>query len=142
MTFVVHGELSVKTSRNTEVIDITNLVRNWIESKEIKDGILAISSEHTTAGVTINEGENRLMEDIGNHLKKLVPEGAGYQHDKVDNNAHAHIATTLIGASCTLSILSGSLGLGTWQRILFVEFDGPRQRRVRCAFIGTRMSSS
>jgi secondary thiamine-phosphate synthase enzyme len=136
MTLVHHGQLSVKTARNTEVIDITGLIRDWVQKQEIKDGILTVSSMHTTAGVTINEGENRLMQDIGDQLLKLVPRGAGYQHDRVDNNAHAHIAATLIGPSVTLSILSGSLGLGTWQRVLFVECDGPRQRTVRCTIIG------
>jgi len=112
------------------------MIRNWIRSEGFSDGILTVSSVHTTAGVTINEGENRLMEDIGMHLSKLVPEGAGYQHDMVDNNAHAHIAATLIGSSATLSVVSASLDLGTWQRVLFVEFDGPRSRTIRCSFVG------
>ena len=120
MTKVSHTKLSVKTTDDIEVIDITEIIRNWIQSEGFSDGILTISSLHTTAGVTINEGENRLMEDIGMHLSKLVPEGAGYQHDKVDNNAHAHIAATLIGSSATLSVESKSLGLGTWQRVLSV----------------------
>ncbi len=98
MTKVLHTKLSVKTTTDVEVIDITEMIRNWIRSEGFLDGILTISSVHTTAGVTINEGENRLMEDIGMHLSKLVPEGAGYQHDKVDNNAHAHIAATLISS--------------------------------------------
>jgi len=136
MTKVLHTKLSVKTTDDVEVIDITEIIRNWIQSEGFSDGILTISSLHTTAGVTINEGENRLMEDIGMHLSKLVPEGAGYQHDKVDNNAHAHIAATLIGSSVTLSVESKSLGLGTWQRVLFVEFDGPRSRTIRCSFVG------
>ena len=115
---------------------VVGVVQDLCQNNQISDGILALSSEHTTAGITINEGEGRLMEDIGRHLLKLVPEGAGYQHDKIDHNAHAHIAATLIGASVTLSITSSSLGLGTWQRILFVEFDGPRRRKVRCSFVG------
>ncbi len=137
MTSVQHGELSVNTTRNIQVIDITEIVRDWAQKQQLKDGILSVSSVHTTAGVTINEGESRLMEDIGDHLVKLVPKGAGYQHDRVDNNAHAHIAATLIGPSVTLPLISGSLGLGTWQRVLFVEFDGPRRRTVTCTFIGS-----
>lgn len=136
MTKVLHTKLSVKTTDDVVVIDITEIIRDWMQSKDISDGILTISSVHTTAGVTINEGESRLMEDIGMHLSKLVPEGAGYQHDKVDNNAHAHIAATLIGSSVTLSVVSKSLDLGTWQRVLFVEFDGPRSRTIRCSFVG------
>ena len=136
MTTVHHGELSVKTARKVEVIDISNLVRDWVQKQEVRDGILTVSSMHTTAGITINEGESRLMQDIGEHLLKLVPRGAGYQHDRIDNNAHAHIASTLIGPSVNLSIQSGTLGLGTWQRVLFVEFDGPRRRTVRCTLVG------
>ena len=136
MTKVLHTKLSVKSTAHVEVIDITEMIRKWIQSEGFSDGILTISSLHTTAGVTINEGESRLMEDIGMHLSKLVPEGAGYHHDKVDNNAHAHIAATLIGSSATLSVVSKSLDLGTWQRVLFVEFDGPRSRSIRCSFVG------
>ncbi len=136
MTKVLHTKLSVKTTADVEVIDITEMIRNWIQSEGFSDGILTISSAHTTAGITINEGESRLMEDIGMHLSKLVPKGAGYQHDQVDNNAHAHIAATLIGSSATLSVESKSLDLGTWQRVLFVEFDGPRSRTIRCSFVG------
>ncbi len=136
MTKVLHTKLSVKTTDHVEVIDVTEMIREWIRSEGFSDGILTISSVHTTAGVTINEGESRLMEDIGMHLSKLVPEGAGYQHDRVDNNAHAHIAATLIGFSATLSVESKSLGLGTWQCVLFVEFDGPRSRTIRCSFVG------
>lgn len=134
---VKHGKITVPTTSSVEVIDITGNVLDWVKSNKLVDGLLVISSMHTTAGITINEGEKRLMEDIGTHLTKLVPEGAGYQHDRVDNNAHAHISATLIGSSVTVSIISGSLGFGTWQRILFVEFDGPRRRTVQCSFVGT-----
>ena len=136
MTKVLHTKFSVTTTKRVEVIDITEMIRNWVKNEEVTDGILTISSVHTTAGITINEGEHGLMEDIGTHLSKLVPRGAGYQHDRIDNNAHAHIAATLISSSTILSVESEFLGLGTWQRILFVEFDGPRSRTVTCTSVG------
>lgn len=63
-------------------------------------------------------------------MNTLVPKGKGYQHDQIDNNAHAHLRSVLLGSSVTIPIENGSLALGTWQSIFFVECDGPRRREV------------
>ncbi|MHA1232399.1 MAG: secondary thiamine-phosphate synthase enzyme YjbQ, partial [Candidatus Helarchaeota archaeon] len=74
--------------------------------------------------------ENRLIKDIENTLLKLVPKGAGYKHDQIDDNAHSHIIAALIGNSLSIPIINGSAELGSWQSILFIELDGPRSRTV------------
>ena len=133
---VVHGQVEIKSSRSMEVIDITGMVQSWTVDNNAEDGILTVFSVHTTAGLTINEAESGLMHDIETHLSKIVPSRAGYRHDRIDNNAHSHIMTSLLGPSETVIVKSGRLTLGTWQRILFVECDGPRSRRVVVTFVG------
>ncbi len=96
----------------------------------MSEGICLINTRHTTAGIIINENEGGLKEDILDLLNKLVPTGAGYKHDRIDDNADSHLRTVLLGASEALPILEGKLELGTWQRIFFAEMDGPRSRTV------------
>lgn len=133
---VVHGQVEVKSNRSMEVIDITEIVQSWVAENNVADGILTVFSVHTTAGLTINEAESGLMQDIVKQLSKIVPPQAGYRHDRIDDNAHSHIITSLLGPSETVTVRSGRLALGTWQRILFVECDGPRSRRVAITFVG------
>jgi len=133
---VMHGRIPVKSNKSVEVIDITEMVQSWIAENNVEDGILTVFSVHTTAGLTINEAESGLMQDIETQLSKIVPPHAGYQHDRVDHNAHAHIITSLLGPSETVTVKSGKLALGTWQSILFVECDGPRSRRIAVSFVG------
>jgi secondary thiamine-phosphate synthase enzyme len=133
---VVHGQVSVKSNKSVEVIDITGMVQSWVADNNAEDGILTVFSSHTTAGLTINEAESGLMQDLEMQLSKIVPPQAGYRHDRIDDNAHSHIMTSLLGPSETVIVKSGTLALGTWQRILFVECDGPRSRRVAVTFVG------
>ncbi len=121
------GVLSIKTSRRVEIIDITGLVERSLE----KDGGLAvIYSPHTTTAIVINEAESGLLEDILDFMERLVPYGKGYRHDRIDSNADAHLKASILGNSVVVPVENGKLMLGTWQRILFIEFDGPRSRRV------------
>jgi secondary thiamine-phosphate synthase enzyme len=71
-----------------------------------------------------------LINDILNLLQRIVPTGAGYQHDRGDGNAHAHLQATLLGNSVIIPVEMRRLALGTWQRILFFELDGPRRRNI------------
>ncbi|WP_456469564.1 secondary thiamine-phosphate synthase enzyme YjbQ [Archaeoglobus sp.] len=121
------GVLSIKTSRRVEIVDITGLVERSLE----KDGGLAvIYSPHTTTAIVINEAESGLLEDILDFMERLVPYGKGYRHDRIDSNADAHLKASILGNSVVVPVENGKLMLGTWQRILFIEFDGPRNRRV------------
>jgi secondary thiamine-phosphate synthase enzyme len=85
--------------------------------------------EHTTAGLSVNEAEPRLLGDIERALTELVPE-SGWDHDEIDDNADAHLRSMLLGRDVTIPVADGTLGLGTWQSILLVECDGPRTRTV------------
>ena len=119
-------EITLKTTKRVEIIDITGEVEKCIEGGDLA----VVYTPHTTTSVFINEGESGLLEDILEFMEKLVPFGKGYKHDRIDSNADAHLKATILGNSAVIPIENGRLALGTWQRILFVEFDGPRTRRV------------
>ena len=128
-------QLKIETSKRIELVDITSQVQEEVRKSEIPEGICLISTRHTTAGVIINENESGLKEDILDLLNKLVPAGAGYRHDRIDNNADSHLRAVLLGASETLPVSEGKLELGTWQRIFFAEMDGPRSRTVNVTLL-------
>ncbi len=122
--------IEIETKRSIEVVDITSQVQKAVEDSKLESGLCLVFTLHTTTGVAINEGEPGLIQDILNLMSTLVPRGAGYMHDRSDGNAHAHLQAVLLGNSATIPVERGRLILGTWQRILFLELDGPRHRRV------------
>ncbi len=122
--------IEIDTTKQAEVIDITPSVERELIASTVQSGICLIYTLHTTTGITINEADGNLIQDIIRLLETIVPEGAGYQHDRSDGNAHAHLRAVLIGNSAVIPIEKGRPVLGTWQRILFIEQDGPRHRRV------------
>ncbi len=122
--------IEIRTSKRVEIVDITSEVQKEVEKSGVKDGIAVVYTQHTTTAVIINENESGLREDIVFVLDKLIPRGAGYMHDTIDNNADSHLRAIFLGNSVVVPITNGRLDLGTWQRIMFVELDGPRTRRV------------
>jgi secondary thiamine-phosphate synthase enzyme len=128
--------VKVNTSQRVEIHDITPDVEAVLKNSGIVEGILNVYSIHSTSGVVINENESGLVKDFQLALQRLVPEGAGYQHDRIDNNADSHIRGFLLGGSETIPVENGRLMLGTWQSIFFVELDGPRQRKLTVTVMG------
>jgi len=120
----------VRTGSRVEIVDITSKVKEVVRESGIADGIALIYTKHTTTAIIVNEGESRLIEDILSMIKSIIPTGAGYMHDQIDNNADAHLRAILFGNSVVIPIDKGRLDLGTWQSILFIELDGPRTRKV------------
>jgi secondary thiamine-phosphate synthase enzyme len=132
-------EVDVHTSQGEEMVDITRLVEEAVKSSALQEGVVNIYSRHSTSAVVINENEAGLVEDFLVALEKLVPTGAGYLHDRIDNNAHSHIRGFLVGGSQTLPFAEGRLMLGTWQSIFFVELDGPRHRKLTVTVLGSKI---
>ena len=122
------NKIKLRTSKKIELLNITSQVSESV--KGIKSGICVVFSKHTTTGIILNENENGLKNDILDFLAQTVPEGEGYRHDRIDNNAHSHIMSIFLGSSETIPIENGKLTLGTWQSIFFVECDGPRSREA------------
>ena len=121
--------INVKTRSRIEMVDITALVQKEISKSKTSDGLCLVYVPHTTAGITINEGADpAVCKDIMNKLNELVPANAGYLH--MEGNADSHIKASLMGSSVYVMVENGRLVLGTWQKIFFCEFDGPRSRRA------------
>jgi secondary thiamine-phosphate synthase enzyme len=122
--------IEIGTKESTELIDITQNVKEIVSRKGVDSGVCVIFTKHTTTGIIINENETGLRSDILKLLNELVPTGKGYLHDQIDSNAHSHLRAVVLGSSETIPIENGTLVLGTWQSVLFVECDGPRRREV------------
>ena len=122
--------LNVTSAQRTQLLDITDAVARACQSERAGDAVALVYCPHTTAGVLIQEAEPGLLRDLEAWLARAIPEGGTYQHDRIDDNAASHLRAVLAGASVIVPIRNGRLALGTWQRILFVELDGPRQRHI------------
>lgn len=121
------GKISLSTAAHMEFIDITSQLRRVVEENDIENGLLTVYSPHTTAGITINEGADPdVQRDLLGVFQQLVPQKFPYRHR--EGNSPSHMMTTLTGSSATMIIAKGSIQLGTWQRLFFCEYDGPRNR--------------
>ncbi|MFW9818484.1 MAG: secondary thiamine-phosphate synthase enzyme YjbQ [Candidatus Thorarchaeota archaeon] len=123
----------LKTSSREILVDISNEVQKIVRSSNIQEGICRVFVPHTTAGITINENADpSVIKDISSFLCKLIPKGGGlgYSYRHREGNSDAHIKCSLTGHSVDIIIHENRLMLGTWQGIMFAEYDGPRNRRV------------
>ena len=121
--------LHLKTSRRTELVNITAEVNRCLAASGISTGVCHLYVPHTTAGITINEGDDPdVARDMEAAFDRMVPRDAGYKH--YEGNSDSHIKATLAGASQSVLIEGGQLHLGRWQAIFFCEFYGPRNREV------------
>ena len=128
------GEISVRTVRRTQLLDITAGVAKMVQDSGVHSGICYVYVPHTTAAVLINESDDpAVAADIEAALARLVPQNAGYRH--AEGNSDSHIKAALVGSSATIFIGGGQLELGRWQGIFFCEFDGPRTRRLRVKIV-------
>ena len=128
-TRIMQYEFILSTSKKQELIDITSRINNIIKNSKIKSGICNVFAAHATAAIIINENyDPNICLDLLDALNKLIPAGI-WRHDRVDGNADAHIKSAILGSSETIPIKNGSLELGRWQSVAFVELDGPRSNR-------------
>jgi len=122
-------EIKLQTSGRTDFVDVTSRVQSAVGELGLESGAVLVFNPHTTAGVTINEGADPdVVRDMTASFDKLVPWQDGYRH--AEGNAAAHIKATMFGSSVTIPVEGGSLQLGTWQKIWFCDFDGPRSRKI------------
>ncbi|MDH5401472.1 MAG: secondary thiamine-phosphate synthase enzyme YjbQ [Candidatus Heimdallarchaeota archaeon] len=130
-------EFSVKSETHTEIIDITDKVIDVIKKHNFKSGAVILYTPHTTASLTINEGwDPEVKGDIIRFLKKLIPWNEDlFNHS--EGNSAAHIKSILIGNSTTIIVEDGLIQLGTWEKIFFCDFDGPRIRKVLIQFLAS-----
>ena len=133
---VFSGELSLNTRRRVDLLDITAEVKGMVQESGISEGIALIYSSHTTTAVFINENEANLLRDVEAALERTIPREGGYGHNRIDDNADAHLRAILVGNSLCVPVTGGRLDLGTWQSVFFAELDGPRRRRVMVKVVG------
>jgi secondary thiamine-phosphate synthase enzyme len=136
--------INVQTRRKRDFIDITDRVKDVVQRSRVKNGLVLIRSMHTTAAVTVNENVDDLVpQDLLDSLEKISPSESSYRHNTyirfsgvgTDTGA-AHVHASLIGSDVILPIKGGSLLLGTFEGILFLEFSGPRERKVLVQVLG------
>jgi secondary thiamine-phosphate synthase enzyme len=122
--------IGLTTREHNAMVDITERVRDVVSESGVREGVCTVFTRHATAAVTINENADpNIGVDFLSSLRKLVIEHDGWLHDRVDDNAAAHIKSALVGPSESIPIERGELSLGTWQNVFFCEFDGPRSER-------------
>jgi secondary thiamine-phosphate synthase enzyme len=112
------------------MVDLTARVAAIVARSEVAEGLCSVYVPHATAAVVINENDDpNVCVDVLDALDRLIPPGK-WRHDRVDGNAAAHIQATILGPGETIPVCEGRLQLGTWQAVMLVELDGPRERRV------------
>lgn len=126
--------LTVQSHKKREIIDLTEAVNAKIRAGKIRNGVCVIFSQHTTTAVTVGEMEEGLVQDFLEFIEKIVPQ-MEFRHTHQPDHAPDHLIGELIGPSLTIPIVGGKLALGTWQRVIFVELDGPRERTVSISLI-------
>ena len=130
----VHGGLlRFDTEGNGQIVDLTEGVGRIVKGASLERGIVTVFARGSTVAVTTMEYEPGGVHDFTALLEKLIPSGAGYEHNRLnhDTNAHAHLRAAVIGPSESIPFVDGQLVLGTWQQVVLVDFDDrPRQRTV------------
>jgi len=120
--------IEFETKKKLEVVDITDEVIKFAAKSKIEEGHLIVYAPHATLAIVANENESGLLEDMKDLMESLIPEGKDYKHH--DSNATAHLRTGLFGHTEVFIVAKGKILLGTWQRIIAIELDGPRHRKV------------
>ncbi len=136
---IITKHISVNTRGNTDVIDITRDCQEIISASKLNSGVIAVFNPGSTGGLTTIEYEPNLVKDLKNALEKIAPQDKVYEHSKTwnDDNGSSHIRSSLMGPSITVPFENKELTLGTWQQIVFCDFDTrPRRRELVVQLIG------
>jgi secondary thiamine-phosphate synthase enzyme len=143
----VAATIDLSTSEATEFIDLTVQQRAIIDASGVSTGLLNIQTLHTTTAIVVNEHEPLLLDDFAALIEACAPAHRRYRHDDMSvrtvnltseerANGHAHCRALLLPTSVCLNVVNGRLQLGRWQRVFFVELDGPRRRQVSVMLLG------
>jgi len=139
---VISETLRVVTDKRLELYNLTERVAEIIKRHDVTEGIVLLSSLHTTLALFVNEWQAALLQDIKNTLNRIVQPDHEYRHNDPDfsdcdrRNAHAHLQATLLGHALSLPVAAGKLVIGQFQSIIAAELDGPRHRDLAIQIIG------
>jgi len=130
--------LTIKTTRRTQLVDITREVQRAVSTLGTRDGTCFLYAPHTTAGILINEhADPDVASDAEGALDRLVPMDGPYRH--AEGNSDSHVKGMLTGVTQFVFVLDGKLALGRWQGIFLAEFDGPRERKLYVKVLPDRL---
>ena len=136
---VVTKDIAFQTKGDCDILDITSDVVRGIEESGVSNGIVTLFVAGSTAGITTIEYEPRLLLDFRNMWGRVIPQNIPYEHNKAwgDGNGHSHVCASTLGASLSIPFINKRLTLGTWQQIVFVDFDNrPRSRKLVLQIMG------
>jgi len=140
---IVQAEaLELQTTERVELVDLTDQIRDVLRRSQVREGIASLWSMHTTCALFINEVQSALHADIQRFFEQLVAQNGEWMHNDPAHsdcdrmNADAHLRAMILGHSLTLQVTGGAVVLGTWQRVLAAEMDGPRTRTIRVQLMG------
>jgi len=137
--------LDIASREKTEILDITPQLKSEISLSKIMNGLVTVTSRHTTTALLVNEYASRLLDDIKSFFGKLVPADKKYLHNDIHlrdcppdepENAHSHLIAMLLNNCEIIPLVDGKLMLGQWQSVMMVELDGPRNRTLQLQIIG------
>lgn len=126
--------LKVNTQKSKQIVDITNLIESEVKKSEKNEGICILFVKHTTAAITTADLDPGTDLDMLDAFEEIVPK-LNYRHPHNPAHTPDHIMSSIIGSSLMIPFSKRELQLGTWQRIVVVELDGPRQREIVLSFI-------
>ncbi len=146
---ICHDRVELRTEKRVQFIDITELVLERVRRAGISHGVVNIQTKHTTTAVVLNENEPHLLRDFEERLDVWAPRDGSYHHNNLEArrfqrispdekpNGDAHARALILGASETMNVIASQVELGEWQRLFFVELDGPRSRKISILAMGT-----
>jgi secondary thiamine-phosphate synthase enzyme len=136
---VITKDITLQSKGNCDIIDITSRVAKNVEESGVNSGIVTLFIVGSTAGITTIEYEPNLLSDFKNMWDRVIPQNIPYEHNKTwgDGNGHSHVRASMLGASLNIPFVDKKLTLGTWQQIVFVDFDNrPRSRKIAIQILG------
>ena len=123
--------ISLSTKGFSDILDITHHVDGVIDRSRIENGLVTVFCSGSTGAVTTIEYESGVIRDLQKAIEKIAPSNIPYEHDKRwgDGNGFSHVRAALMKPSLTIPLIRGRLALGTWQQIVFIDFDNRRRER-------------
>ncbi|MGD2164991.1 MAG: secondary thiamine-phosphate synthase enzyme YjbQ [Anaerolineae bacterium] len=136
---VITGEFHLETDGDCDILDITARVKGAVSDSGLEDGTVTVFCPGSTGGLTTIEYESGALQDLERVLDEIAPPNRDYRHHLRwgDDNGHSHVRSALVGPSLTIPFVGGDLTLGTWQQVVFLDFDTrPRSRRLVLQIVG------
>lgn len=136
---IYSAQVEVRTRGNSEMFDLTDQVQEIITKSGVREGIVCLFTPSSTSALTTIEYEDGALDDLRRALEQIAPQAAEYVHNLRwgDGNGHSHLRAALIGPSLTIPVNNHKMILGTWQQVLFIDFDvRPRQRNIVVQIMG------